>query len=67
MPRVTLSCPPSADAEEERLSEYICDVPGCPNIAEHALGVIRELRTYIAVCSVHAPPSVGRSADEGDA
>ena len=41
--------------EQETLSEYICDVPGCPNVAEHVLGVVRELRAVVAVCGAHAP------------
>jgi hypothetical protein len=32
----------------------MCDQPDCPNIATHALGCIRELRAYAAVCDQHA-------------
>ena len=45
---------PSADSDEETLSEYICDWPGCPNVAEHVFGMIVELRQFVAVCSEHA-------------
>jgi hypothetical protein len=41
------------DGREEELSEYMCDEPGCPNIATHALG-IRALGAYAAVCDRHA-------------
>ena len=26
------------DGREEELTEYICDTPGCPNVAIHVLG-----------------------------
>jgi hypothetical protein len=54
MPRVTLRAPASADGKEETVSEYICDSPDCPNIAVHVVGVVRELRTFVAVCAYHA-------------
>ncbi len=52
MPRVTLRY------EEEKLSEYICDSPDCPNVAEHVLGAIRELGAFVVVCAEHAPRPV---------
>ena len=57
MPLVTLKTgllTPSG--REEVLSEYLCDWPGCPNIAVHALGCIRELRAAVALCDEHARP-----------
>jgi hypothetical protein len=42
------------DGREEQLSEYICDVPGCPNIATQVLGRVRELGVAHAVCPFHA-------------
>jgi hypothetical protein len=54
MPRVTLRAPESADATEDTVSEYICDMPDCPNVAVHVVGVVRELRTVVAVCAYHA-------------
>jgi len=51
-----------ADGREETLSEYLCDHPGCPNVAIHVLGVIRELRCSIVVCEEHAAPR-NRSRD----
>jgi hypothetical protein len=54
LPRLTLRCRPSPDGEEETLSEYICDWPDCPNVAEHMLGAIAELRAVVIVCAEHA-------------
>jgi len=54
MPRVTLRAGESADAKEDTVSEYICDSPDCPNVAVHVVGVVRELRTVVAVCAYHA-------------
>jgi hypothetical protein len=53
LPRLILRYPQSANAKEETLSEYICDWPDCPNVAEHVLGSIRELRAFVAVCGEH--------------
>ena len=41
------------DGREELLIEYLCDHPGCPNIATHALGCARELGLVTAVCDEH--------------
>ena len=54
MPRLTLRAPDSPDGKEETVSEYICDSPDCPNVAVHVVGVVRELRTVVAVCAYHA-------------
>jgi hypothetical protein len=54
MPSVTLRTARTADGKEETLTEYICDWPDCPNIAEHVIGVLRELRAFSAVCPKHA-------------
>lgn len=56
MPRITIStgfC--DSDGREEKLTEYICDVPGCPNLATRLLGCLVELRAMAAVCEMHAP------------
>ena len=52
MPRVTLRIE-AADDQASTLTEYICDMPNCPNVAEHVIGVVRELRAFVAVCSAH--------------
>jgi len=43
-----------ADGHEEKLTEYLCDYPGCPNAATRILGCLVELRAMAAVCDVHA-------------
>ena len=43
------------DGREEVLTEYLCDHPGCSNIATHVLGYVAELRLAAAVCDEHAP------------
>jgi hypothetical protein len=52
MPRVTLRTE-TADDKQVKLTEYICDVQDCPNIAEHVLGFVRELGAFAAVCAPH--------------
>jgi hypothetical protein len=42
------------DGREEALSEYFCDWPDCPNVAEHVLGCVKELGLSVAVCEQHA-------------
>jgi len=41
------------DGTEVVLQEYLCDWPDCPNVAEHMVGVIVELRTMAMVCREH--------------
>ena len=56
MPRVAIKTGFVArDGREVQLIEYLCDAPGCPNIATHALGCVQELTRPIAVCEEHAP------------
>jgi hypothetical protein len=38
------------DGQEEKLSEYLCDWPGCPNVATEVLGCVKELGMCSAVC-----------------
>ena len=54
MPSVTLRVNRTADGKEETLTEYICDWPDCPHVAEHVVGVTRELRAFAAMCPEHA-------------
>ena len=55
MPHVVIKTGFAApDGRQEELSEYICDRPGCPNIATQVLGCIKELGLYMAVCDEHA-------------
>jgi hypothetical protein len=61
MPRITLRAAESLGGKEDTLTEYICDWPDCPNVAEHVLGVVAELRVMAAVCSEHARLLAARS------
>jgi hypothetical protein len=55
VPRVTIKTGIiSANGQEEVLTDYICDWPDCPNVAEHVAGVVRELRLVAVVCEEHA-------------
>ena len=54
MPSVTLRTTETANNTEETLTEYICDWPDCPNVAEHVIGLLVELRAFCAVCTTHA-------------
>jgi len=55
MPQVTIKTGiPGTDGREEELSEYLCDWPDCQNIAEHALGCVKELGLPLALCEEHA-------------
>jgi len=53
MPSVTLRALDS-DSKEETVTEYLCDWPDCPNVAEHVLGVLTDIRAMAAVCREHA-------------
>jgi hypothetical protein len=62
MPRVTIKTGfLTADGEEETLTLYVCDWPGCANAAVHVLGSIKELRALAIVCEEHTPPDQRRT------
>jgi hypothetical protein len=61
VPQITLRA--TVDGSEETITEYICDWPGCPNVAVEVLGVVRSLRLRAVVCAEHAV----RMADRDDA
>jgi hypothetical protein len=44
----------AADGAEEIITEYLCDVPDCPNTAEHVMGWAREMGRGYALCAEHA-------------
>ena len=55
MPRVTIRTGAiGPDGREEELTEYLCDAPGCPNVATEVVGCVRELRLFVATCLEHA-------------
>ncbi len=67
MPFVTIKTGWSMpDGEEEVLREYLCDWPGCPNVAVYPLGCIRELRAVVVVCEEHSRPAKGQSNHQQD-
>jgi hypothetical protein len=43
----------TATNKEEVLTEYLCDWPGCANVAVHVLGCVREIASIAAVCEEH--------------
>jgi hypothetical protein len=43
-----------ADGQEVVLTEYLCDWPDCANVAEHVVGVVRDVAMAYAVCPEHA-------------
>ena len=45
-----------SDGREEVLTEYMCDFPGCPNIASEVLGCVPQLGLVSVVCHEHVPP-----------
>ena len=62
MPQVTIRTGMIAsNGQEEVLSEFLCDWPGCPNVAEHVAGVVRELRRALVLCPEHVAKSRQRS------
>ena len=61
MPRLTVRVETPDGEVLTRQTEYICDWPDCPNVAEHVLGVVRELRSFAAVCTSHAQMLAARS------
>ena len=61
MPRVILRTEAPDGSTEDTLSEYMCDWPDCPNVAEHVLGCVREIRAFAAVCTEHAKLLAARS------
>ncbi|MGH9146809.1 MAG: hypothetical protein ACRD1Q_08880 [Vicinamibacterales bacterium] len=61
MPLVIINSGEAAgDGGEERLLEYMCDYPNCPNRAERVIGFVREIGGGFAVCLRHAAILEGR-------
>ena len=51
------------DGQEVVLREYQCDWPGCANVGEHLVGVVRDVATMPAVCPEHAAMTQDRWSD----
>jgi hypothetical protein len=61
MPRVTMRTGfIGADGQDEELSEFVCDAPGCPNIATDVLGCVTDAA---ARQRLRAGPHRRRAAD----
>jgi hypothetical protein len=61
MPQVTVNTGMTTpDGHEEKLTEYICDWPGCPSVATEVLGCVKELGMCSAVCKEHARALLSR-------
>jgi hypothetical protein len=55
MPRVTIRTGFfGADGQEEELSEFLCDAPGCPNTAINVLASVKADGIAVVVCADHA-------------
>lgn len=55
MPRVAIRTGFNApDGAEEQLAEFMCDAPGCPNIATTVAGCVKEIGTGVVLCGEHA-------------
>jgi hypothetical protein len=55
MPHVTIKTGiVGPDGQEEILTEYLCDWPGCPGVAVQVLGVVRGMNACAVVCAEHA-------------
>jgi hypothetical protein len=66
MPRVTLKTGiVGTDGQEVVLSEYLCDWPDCPNIAEHVVGVARDVGWTCVVCREHLAAMQDRISKPG--
>lgn len=63
MPRVTIKTGfLGPDGRDEELTEYLCDAPGCPNIATNVVACIKELGLAVVTCQEHAPESRASNA-----
>jgi hypothetical protein len=54
----------AAQGGDQVLTEYLCDWPDCPSIADDVFGVVRELGVTLAYCKAHAAEH--RRRDERD-
>ena len=55
IPQVTIKTGmKTPNGDEEQLTEYLCDWPGCVNVATQVLGVVKSIGLGAAVCDEHA-------------
>jgi hypothetical protein len=55
----------AADAQETILREYLCDWPDCAHVAEHLVGVARDVAMVCAMCPEHAEMIQNRGSSSG--
>ena len=48
---------------DERPARYVCDWPGCRNVAEQVMACVKELGASAAFCTEHA---IGAGPGQGD-
>ena len=53
----------AADGQETILREYLCDWPSCAHVAEHLIGVVRDVAMMRGVCPEHAAMMQNRESD----
>jgi hypothetical protein len=54
------------DGREDKLTEYLCDWPGCPNVASHVFGRVRQIGAVIVVCDKHAAATKSKRSTSKD-
>ena len=64
MPWVTIKTGIAAsDGQEAILTEYLCDWPDCAHVAEHTVGIVRDVAMMRAVCPEHTAITQDRASD----
>ncbi len=54
MPQVIVGQSGTTTRQQSAVAQYLCDWPGCENVAKHVTGVVREFGLFAAVCKEHA-------------
>jgi hypothetical protein len=64
MPQVTIRTGfVGPDGREEVLSEFLCDAPGCGNVATDVVGCATECHAVVVMCAEHAPAKAPKTAN----
>ena len=67
MPKVTIRTGQlGSDGQEEVLTEYLCDWPGCGNVGTCVLGCARELGMSAVVCDEHSKGTEQRAKGKSE-
>lgn len=63
MPQVTIRTGfDGPDGCEEVLTEFLCDAPGCGNVATEVVGSVTEVGAIVVMCADHAPAKEPKTA-----